>query len=216
MTPFDRLFRLMTKPGIFISYFVLIIVSYLYFDQPVAIYFHAQAQRSAMHVLGMITHVGLGVVYLPAFFILAVFFRFIRPNTLWEARFTFLFLCVGLAGTICGLIKVTLGRARPNMWFDGHYYGFYWLQTQANFWSMPSGHTTTLISAALGLGIVFPRYFYLFLIAGLSLAFSRVILVHHYLSDVLTAAYLTLLIIAGLRYCLSRKGWLAQAWKTDV
>lgn len=216
MTPFDRFFHLMTRPPVFISYFLLIVLSYLYFDQPIAIYFHDLAQRTNMTILGMLTHIGLGVVYLPTFFILAVFFQWIRPNALWGDRFSFLFLCVAVSGTLCGIIKVILGRARPNMWFDGEYYGFYWFQTQANFWSMASGHTMTLVSAALGLGIVFPRYFYLFLVIGLSLALSRVILVHHYLSDVLAAAYLTLLIIAGLRYWLQSKGWLALAWKTEV
>nr|WP_232220646.1 hypothetical protein [Legionella tunisiensis] len=72
------------------------------------------------------------------------------------------------------------------------------------------------MGAALGLSILFPRYFYAFILAGLTIAFSRVFLTHHYLSDVLTASYLTLLEVGILLCILRRKSWLAPVWGHTV
>lgn len=212
MSPFDRLWVVMTKPSIAITYVGFIVLSFLYFDKSIAFYFHSIHIKATLPMLSWITKLGLGGVYLPGFFLLALFFRYIRVNRDWEARAWFLFTCVVIPSLICGFLKMLLGRARPIMLFKEDLYGFYGLQTQVPFWSFPSGHTTTIISAALGLSIVFPRYCYAFILTGLTVAFSRVLLTQHYLSDVMAASYLTLLEIGFLLCVLRRKSWLEPAW----
>ncbi|WED43821.1 phosphatase PAP2 family protein [Legionella cardiaca] len=212
MSPFDRLLNVMTKPGVMISYVGLIVISFLYLDKSVAEYFYNLDIRQHLALLDWITRLGLSVFYLPTFFILALFFRYIYVNREWEARTWFLFICVFIPVLVCGFLKVLFGRARPNLWIHNDLYGFYGLQFHAPFWSFPSGHTTTIMSVVFGLSIVFPRYVYAFILTGITVAMSRVLLTHHYLSDILAASYLSLLEIGILLCFLRRKSWLAPAW----
>lgn len=214
MSPFDRLFTLMTNPFVSVFYIGFIICSILYFDIPIASYFFNAGMAENFSFLTYLTKIGLGGIYYPAFFGLVIFFRYVRKNPFWEARFTFLFLCLLIPGITTLIVKMTLGRARPTLFLQdsGHFYGFYGFKTSAYFWSFPSGHTTTIMSVVLGLCIVFPRYFYALLLLGLAVSFSRVLLTHHYLSDVLFAIYLTVIEIGCLLYVLKRKSWLTPAW----
>jgi membrane-associated phospholipid phosphatase len=214
--PFDRLLTVMTKPLSVIIYFSLVILSFFYLDKPLANYFLHLDLGTNLSIISLITKLGLGIFYLPTFFLLILFFRYIRVNPQWEARAQFLFLCVGLPAIICVFLKIILGRARPDMLFVGQLYGFYGFQMNSYFWSLPSGHTTTIMGTVLGLGILFPRYFYALIIAGLTIAFSRVLLFYHYLSDVLIAIYLTLLEIGCLLWLIRRKFWLAPAWEHTI
>jgi membrane-associated phospholipid phosphatase len=212
MTPFDRLLGVMIKPWVMISYLGLIILSFQHLDKPIADYFYNLDVKTHLVIIDWITKLGLGIIYLPSLLILTIFSRYVLKNKELTARFLFLFMCVAIPGLICGFLKIIFGRARPTLWLHHDVYGFYGLQWQAPFWSFPSGHTTTIMSMTFGLIIVFPRYAYGFLLAGLTVAASRVLLTHHYLSDILAAGYLSLLEI-GLFLCfLRRKSWLAPAW----
>jgi len=215
MPPFDRLFKFMSKPAVFVSCALLIILCFLYIDKPLAEFLRGLNLRVRAVPLNWLTKLGVGLTYLATFFVLAVFFRHAKPNKLWEDRFWFLLSCLVIANIICGVLKVILGRARPSMWFENHLYGFYGFQGKAPFWSFPSGHTTTIMAVAFGMSVVFPRHCYAFIIAGLSVAVSRILLTHHYLSDVLSAAYLTLLEVGFFLWYLKKKNWLEGAWKTS-
>jgi len=98
-------------------------------------------------------------------------------------------------------LKVIFGRARPDMLFNDQLYGFYGLQTHAQFWSFPSGHTTTVMGFVFGLCALFPRHCVAFILTGLIVVSTRILLTHHFLSDVLIASYLALLEV-GLLYCI--------------
>lgn len=212
MSPFDRLLAVMTKPIVMLVYVGFIVLSFFYFDKPIAEYFYNFDVRQHLAIVSWITKLGLGALYLPTFFVLALFFRYIVVNREWEARSWFLFMCLVIPTLICGFLKVIFGRARPNLWIHSDLYGFYGLQFKAPFWSFPSGHTTTIMSVVFGLSIVFPRYCYAFMLTGITVAFSRVMLTHHYFSDILAASYLSLLEIGILLCFLRRKSWLAPAW----
>jgi membrane-associated phospholipid phosphatase len=215
MSPFDRLFTLMTKPLVIVLYIGLIISSILYLDVPIATYFFNAGVGENFTFLTYLTKIGLGGIYYPAFFGLALFFRYVHKNPDWEAKFWFLLLCLIIPAITTLILKMSLGRARPTLLLQdsSHFYGFYGFKTSAYFWSFPSGHATTIMSVVLGLCIVFPRYFYALILLGLAVAFSRVLLNHHYLSDVLFAIYLTLIQIGCFLYVLKRKSWLTPAWK---
>ncbi|STX28237.1 phosphoesterase, PA-phosphatase related [Legionella beliardensis] len=215
MAPFNRLILVMTRPWVILAYVLMITVLFLYVDKPLADYLAFLNFRVNFIFLNFFTKLGLGILYMTSLLLAALFFRYKR-NSLWEARMWFLWLCVVLSGIACGILKVLLGRARPDMWFHGKYYGFYWLQAKAPFWSFPSGHTTTVMAIAFGLCVLFPRYFYIFILSGFSIAISRVLLVHHYFSDVLTATYLALLVVGLLLWFLRKKSWLEPAWRDTL
>ena len=147
--------------------------------------------------------------------LLALWFRYIKVNPLWEARFWFLFICVAIVSSACGILKVSLGRARPSMWLEQKAFGFYGWHMDAPFMSFPSGHTSIIMSLAFALSILFPRYGVPVMLAGFVVALSRVLLVHHYLSDVLTASYLALIGVGIILAYLQKKSWLQRAWSGD-
>ena len=153
---------------------------------------------------------GLGEFHGLLLALLFLFFRYVRPNKTWETRCLFLWLCLMVPYAICLVFKIALGRARPELLFDHQLYGFYGLHFKALYWSFPSGHTTTIISLTCGLIILFPRYMYGFLSLGLMVALTRILLTNHYLSDVMTTSYLTILEVGLLVFILRRKAWLTS------
>lgn len=213
MSPVKHLFNFMRRPAVLIISIILIMLCYTYVDRPLAEYLASLNLRNTMHFLNWVTKLGTGIVYMFSFFCLALLFRFIHINKRLEESFWFLWLCILITGASCGVLKVLLGRARPSLWFKEQAYGFYGLQSKAPFWSFPSGHTTTIMAVAFGLSVVFPRYCYAWVIAGFSVAVSRILLTHHYLTDVIAAAYLTLLEIGVFLLILEKKGWLKGAWQ---
>ncbi|WP_133126935.1 phosphatase PAP2 family protein [Legionella nagasakiensis] len=200
MKPFDRLFSTLTKPWIAAAYWGFIILSFLYFDQPIAFFFYDLDLDAHVPFLKWITNLGLGGIYFVSLFLLAFVFRYVYRKPQWEAQAWFLWLCVVIPSLVCLVLKITLGRARPHLLFYDGLYGFYGLKTHASYWSLPSGHTTTMMGFVFGLSILFPRYGYAFIIGGLTVALSRILLTNHYLSDVLAASYLALVEI-GLLLC---------------
>lgn len=216
MLPFDRLLNLMTKPKAMIAYALLIMFSFLYFDKPITTYFNHITTERYLVFLEWLTQLGSNTLYCPLFIGLGIFFRFIRPNARRFSQVVFISMCMLVPSAMCGFLKVILGRARPYLWLQQDLYGFYGLQFHWPFWSFPSGHATTIMSLVFSLGIIFPQYFYTLVMMGLTIAFSRVMLLHHYLSDILTATYLCIVQIGILLCFLRRKSWLVSAWSPVV
>lgn len=154
--------------------------------------------------LHFFTHLGLGMIYMIGFLISYLFFQYVKPNPKWAGRFLFLWLCAVIPSLICLILKVSLGRARPDLFFGEGLYGFYGLSTHSIFWSFPSGHTTTIMGVCFGLWALFPKYWWAFLTLGLTVALSRVLLIQHFLSDVVAASYLACVEI-GVFVCLCKK-----------
>ncbi|KTC66097.1 phosphatidylglycerophosphatase B [Legionella adelaidensis] len=207
MNSFERFYAFMTKPLVILSYFVLIVLSFCYLDQPIAYFFYHLNLRVNFPLLNWITHAGLGGIYLSLFLLMALYFRFIRPNKTWELRSWFLWFCIVIPSIVCTLLKIGLSRARPDLLFKKQIYGFYGFHLNAEFWSFPSGHATTVMGVFLGLCVLFPRHLTSLLILGIILASSRVLLFHHYLSDVLIASYLVLIQVGLIQYYLKKRGW---------
>ena len=207
MTPFERLLAIMIKPWVVVSCIGLIILSILYADQPIAYYFHSLHQHGYTIFLVWLTTLGMNQLYIVPLFILGVIFRYVYHNTLWATRTWFLWSCVLVPNIVCVVLKIGLGRARPDLWFSDQQYGFYGIHTQSSYWSFPSGHTTTVMGFVFGLSVLFPRYTMLYLIFGLMVVVSRVMLTQHYLSDVMVASYLALLEVGLLHYWFQCKKW---------
>ena len=211
MTPFERIEKNMLRPWVAIPYLCFVTMSFLYFDQSIALYFHQMNLRLKLPFIHWLTHLGTGELYVAGLFILALYFRYVRPIKKHEVRCWFLWLCVFVPYFICAILKINLGRARPELFFDKQLYGFYGFHLNSQYWSFPSGHTSAITGLGLGLVILFPRYCYAFVMSGLLLISTRVLLTNHYCSDVLTTVYLTSLEIVLLVLVLRRKAWLTLA-----
>lgn len=178
-----------------IKYFVILsslivgclaVVSYAWFDIKSAVYFNTFNGTYGWKILGAVTDFGRSEWYLLPGMIVYLVFR--KRDTARAFKALYLFCSVAMSGIIVNILKVALGRARPNLYFDEHIYGFAFFETNPRFLSFPSGHAATALSAAVAFGILFPGYRYLFYSTGAVVAFSRVFLVYHYCSDVLVGA----------------------------
>jgi len=108
--------------------------------------------------------------------------------TTLAARFGFLFLAIGVPGLFVTIVKRLIGRARPSV--GGHddpfaYMPFIWRPEYA---SMPSGHATTAVAAAIAIGAIWPRTRWVMWLYALIIMVSRVIVIAHHPSDVIAGA----------------------------
>ncbi|WP_454785153.1 phosphatase PAP2 family protein [Legionella sp. WA2024007413] len=207
MTQFEKLFNFMKKPWVIIFYAILVFLAYYFVDRSVATYFHQLDLETKLPILGILTALGKWVAYIVLFFVAGLYFRYIQVNPVYEQRSWYLLGCVLLANLVCLILKVVLSRARPELLFASNEFGFYWFQLSSKYWSFPSGHTTTVISLAAGFGALFPRYFYSLLVIALLVAASRILLCFHYLSDVMSAFYISLLVVGFFTEYVKRKNW---------
>ena len=140
---------------------------------------------------------------MPALF-LALFFWVIDKNLLAKKAWYF-FGGVALAGLVNMLIKSFFGRARPTL-LDQGIYGFDWFEHSSHYLSFPSGHTNTIVAAMTILFFWFPKYRLFWLMTGVLVAFSRVILGKHYLSDIIAGAFVAILFIIFWRNYWHKRG----------
>lgn len=174
---------------------------FLFIDKPLAVFFHHQHIFSCLPPLvDLLSHVSWYVI---AFFLLGLYLRFVK-GAVWAARDAFFMgAWMMFAYLLCSGFKVLLGRARPELWFSKHIFGFYGWQWGHAYHSFPSGHTTVFMSLTLGLAYFFPRYGGYVLLLGLLLSLTRVIFAHHYLSDVIGTS-----ILIFIAFVWARRTWL--------
>ena len=204
MTPFDKLFQRMTRPWVVVSYLVFIVLSIVYLDKPMTLFFHGFDLSSLNPVLKIISMIGKRDLYLVLFLLLALVFRYVVPNRVRAKRAWFMWLCVFMPCAIVWVLKIIFGRARPELLLHDGVYGFQWFEYARNLWSFPSGHTTTIMGVVWGGWIAWPRARWVLLLIGLAVMLSRIMLFMHYFSDVMMAAYLTLIEVGVMQYVLQR------------
>ena len=202
MNRFERFMAFMTHPMIGPPYLGVLVLLFLFVDKPLAWNMYYLGVTYSAPWLNTFTELGANSVYIVFFFLLAMYYHFIARNKLAEQRLWFLWCCIVFSSLVAFVLKILFGRARPELLFSDHLYGFYWLKTQQAYFSFPSGHTTTVMSLVFGLGFLFPTYGGVLILAGLLVAGSRIFLTHHYLTDVLAAAYFSLLEVTLLKYLL--------------
>jgi len=105
---------------------------------------------------------------------------------MWQRVFLnayYLFTTVAFSGLLTLLFKQVFARTRPefieglSIWQTSHFADAY------AFASFPSGHSTTAGAMAVGLGLLFPRFFWFFVLAGIVIAISRPAIGVHFPSD---------------------------------
>ncbi|MCH5824122.1 phosphatase PAP2 family protein, partial [Salmonella enterica] len=96
---------------------------------------------------------------------------------------------MAVGGLVVLVLKRSVARARPELFFDKGIYGLGEAFSRANqFNSFPSSHTYAAFAVAVTLGILAPRWRWAFLSLAALVAVSRLVNLDHYLSDVMTAA----------------------------
>jgi membrane-associated phospholipid phosphatase len=204
MTPFNQFFKNMTKPWVMITYALLMVCLFVYVDASVAIFFHRVELGYIQPLSKWVTLLGKSKPLIGVLIGFILIFRYIFRWRKWEMRAWFLALCTVVPSLIVLGLKILFGRARPELLFNDGIYGFQWLKYTRLFWSFPSGHTATLMGCMLGSCIIWPKYRWMFLCIGFLVMLSRVILLQHYITDVLVSAYLALIEVWVLQWLLNR------------
>lgn len=96
---------------------------------------------------------------------------------------------LAVGGLIVLLLKRSVARARPELFFEKGIYGLGESFSRAQqFNSFPSSHTYAAFAVAVVLAILAPRWRAVFYLLAVLVAMSRLVNLDHYLSDVMTAA----------------------------
>lgn len=105
-------------------------------------------------------------------------------------RAEFVFIAIAIPGLFDGLLKRLIGRARPLMidWHIPHPFSYSPFNNWGAYHSMPSGHATTAVCAAIVLGSMWPKARPYLWIYAAAICMSRVILLSHHVSDILIGA----------------------------
>lgn len=195
---------------------ILIIASVLHFDEVIILQASSLPNAYLMQALELLAlYINpYSIVFIT---ILALAYRFTelrqKNNTNGHDSETqpfyedqlFILLCgviVALAFTL--LLKLSFGRARPDLLLYEGTSGFFGFQTERLYHSMPSGHAAAVTAAS---GVLFAIYKNLqgrWLVGAVAFAIiaGRVLLTEHYPSDVIAGFWLGTIIIywANLYY----------------
>lgn len=108
--------------------------------------------------------------------------------TMLTVRIGFVFLAIGLPGLLVAVVKRLIGRARPYVGPQDDPFAYIPFIWNPQYASMPSGHSTTAAAAAVAIGAIWPRLRLPMWIYALVIMLSRVIVLEHHPSDVVTGA----------------------------
>lgn len=199
-----------TRRMMFISFVLLVlftIVSLFTLDVIIAeycksLYSYVEIRRW----IKTISKFGIAIYYLVFTFLCFVIFKYIKKDNLWTNRSMFVFVSIASTGILISLLKFIFGRYRPKMLFTEQLYGFSFFELKGKMTSFPSGHAGTIVAFMLCLYFINPRYKAIYLTVALVIVASRVILCHHYLSDVVFGAYLAVICTVCLKHFFEKKG----------
>jgi len=183
--------------GLTTATLTLAVLSFFFLDEPLMFAVERWHDTPAYGAARQITKLGESHYYLIPAAILAFVCWRTRPVT--ARRAALLFMAVAGTGIAAIILKLLIGRMRPDLLLDHGLTGFAPFRLDSDFHSMPSGHSATILSVAVVAAAIWPRQAAAFVALGLAIALTRVFVGAHYLSDVIAGALLggvgTLLVI---------------------
>ncbi|HNR86958.1 MAG TPA: phosphatase PAP2 family protein [Spirochaetota bacterium] len=178
---------IMTAVSILIA--IAAVIAYRRYDIPLAERYRRIGKKKSWKA---VTYLGYSAVYIAPAAIAWLACTYYRPDPALAARALFVGVTVSASGIINALVKSVFGRYRPYVWFDDKLFGFKFFQHKYGFTSFPSGHSNTSFCAALVFSYMIPYGAPAFFVLAGFIAFSRVAINKHYLSDVLAGSGLGL------------------------
>jgi lipid A 4'-phosphatase len=179
----------------------------IWIDRPVADFFHDDGGK-LQPLFDSVQQFGLGYPYLMLSGLAFVFLRWggelkrLRP---WAPSMRglafipgFIFTSIAASGLVVDLLKVFVGRTRPKLLFADGIYDFTWFGWRADHWSFPSGHAATAAALMTALWCLWPRPFWLYVVAAALVAASRVITGQHFPSDVIAGGAIAIIVTRAI------------------
>jgi len=119
----------------------------------------------------------------------------------------FLFAAVAVSGILANLIKLAVGRLRPDLFLNDGAYGFDPWHLDSDLRGFPSGHATTMFALAFGIAVIRPAWRLPALAVAIVITATRVVINAHYLSDVVGGLLVALATVWWLERAFDRRGW---------
>lgn len=181
-----------------------IVLSYHYIDKDVSLYFIQNADTFKQFGKSVST-IGESHWYIGSAILGALYFTYIKKNSIYKQRFLFLLYINIFSGLISLISKMFFGRLRPWKLENGDTgYGFLiaqnpdftlleninyqiemLMQNSTHYTSFPSGHTTTSMAVLTYMMILFPKYIYLWVSFTIVSLASRILANDHFVSDLI-------------------------------
>jgi membrane-associated phospholipid phosphatase len=176
----------------------LLIVGSFYLDPRSREWMTRHQGASVKHFMEWVSWLGdwPGHVLLGLFLVAIAYWRRSRK---WTRIFAAMILACALAGVATRVVKISAGRARPGVQTEAGWTG---PRLSSRFHSFPSGHTAASTAFFATLAFASWRIGLGFLAIPLLIAFSRMYVAAHYLSDVVCAAIIgavTAYVVVGWR-----------------
>lgn len=175
----------------FVLFAFLSILAYLTLDITI-VYFIYNEKLYRLNIFKYLSLIGnyQGIFILYSILILvSIFYKKIRKAVLFAS------ISLVLAEGVIVSLKDLIGQARPYMLVFKHIYGFYPLSDGKDYHSFPSGHTVLNFSSALSFFKENKEIGSILLLFGILVAISRILLLDHFLSDILGSISISLLIV---------------------
>ena len=198
------------KKLILISFPIVVlfcIIGYFFLDLIVAKYCASTfTNNNIRSTLKDVSKLGLATPYLIFAAVCFMFFRFIKKRKIWSNRALFVFLSISFSGILVLITKFIFGRYRPRMFLEEQLYGFKFFQLKGKLTSFPSGHASTIVALMLALCFISPKYRAIYFAIALVIVISRVLVCHHYLTDVVFGSYLAVVTTFCLKHFMEKSG----------
>lgn len=122
---------------------------------------------------------------------ITVIYLLFREKT-FSRKILFVAITLVMAMLFAENLKWLFGRARPEAYFKSHIYGMQWFKMTDIYNSTPSGHSTRAMALGTSLFLLCKNKWLqvLLLVFAVGQALCRVVLLRHYLSDVLFGMWL--------------------------
>ncbi|MDX9731625.1 MAG: phosphatase PAP2 family protein [Bdellovibrionales bacterium] len=191
----------------------LSILSILYFDASLALYFLSNYGKPSHLLSRQLTNIGKADWYFilsGGGLVLSSVVLLKLKTGIWQERWvrartwsTYLLLSLLAGGILVQILKHLIGRQRPYAESVKTGLSFDPLSTNYEFHSFPSGHTQVMFSVATALAILFPRLWWLWMGFASVIGATRALTLNHWVGDVLAGAAVgifgTLLVFKLLR-----------------
>lgn len=183
----------------------LLLLLVLYVDLPLAVYLRNNISPTTYNVFEHIGEIGDGddyawvalIVYAAA--LLAMKRGWTPFHNCYErlARGSLLLMAGWIVGGLIVLVlKKSVARARPEVFFEHGFYGLgHAFKGGSAFTSFPSSHSLTAFVLAASIAALVPSWRYVVYLVALIVGFSRLVNLEHYASDVLGACVIAIAVI---------------------
>ena len=177
---------------------LLVVVSYLWIDRPLALLVHAHFARQTQTVVDPLARIPDPLVPAAVIVFVGLGLWVMRGRALPRLPATLVTasLSVTMTEAFKNQLKYLFGRTWPDTWsynnpsfIHDSVYGFNWFHGGAAFASFPSGHMAATCAAVSVLWLGYPRFRLLYLAAALVVATTLIGANYHFLSDVIAGAF---------------------------